>query len=625
MISKIRVLNDHTINKIAAGEVIENPSSVVKELVENSIDAEANEIIVEIQGGGRNLIRITDDGCGMNADDALLCFERHATSKLKNEGDIHSLSTMGFRGEAIPSIASISKFTLMTSPSNDEGGTLVIFDGGKCLCCQETSTLKGTTIEIKSLFFNVPVRKKFLKSPTYDTHEILKTLSLIAMGNPYLSFKFISEGKSLLKTVTPPPSEKNKSFKEQLRSRIENILGEEFSKNTLYIYEKTEGITLEGFIGTPQSTRHNRTGQYLFINKRPVNSPSISFAVKEGFSTALDTGRFPVFVLHLSLAGDLVDVNVHPQKKEVRLRQESLIKDLIIKGIRKTLSYNPKSLEVEDSTDFFKPLPLTSPVFNAAFAKKSFNDIEDVTPWAFKKDQISWPIAREARKPLSIDPPRYATPLLPLNFNSSLNAKVIATIPRYLLIDGSDSSIFIENWKTQGNKNGLILVDQKNAHARIIFEKLSLYKSIPIAQQPLLIPHVLELSPHEALCLLPSISDLNTLGISIKEFGDNTFIIDAIPKLFGETHIKALIADILLFEMQKDKGHENTSVKIELLRKIAQAASRASISAKTSLSIIEGQSILNQLLTCQHPYVCPLGKQILVHITGDDLAKLFQK
>lgn len=649
MPSKIRVLSDHTINKIAAGEVIENPSSVVKELVENSLDAGATDICVEIQGGGRQMIRISDNGCGMNSDDALLCLERHATSKLREVEEIHTLSTMGFRGEAIPSIASISKFNLLTCPAPENNtppvGTMVIIDGGKIISCSPAARSQGTTIEVKSLFFNVPVRKKFLKSPSVDANEILKTVSLMALGYPGVKFQLISDGKNLLMA---PPSQES-AFSEKLMARIEKVLGQDFSLNTTFVEETKDGITLEGVIGEPSYTRHNRTGQYLFINKRAVVSPLVAYAVKEGFGTSIPTGRFPVFVLHLSIAGDLVDVNVHPQKREVRLRQEQLIKELLIKAVRNRISHGHSSFSPEAANHI-------SPVFAAAFQSHDHSQLQEVPEtWVFQPKAL--PVTPSFTVPVASYAETIKTPAIPsytpahsikesapfkdipaskpishsatsLSFSVSreLSPKVFATIPNYIVLDGSLNHSFIEKGCKQPEKGGLVLIDQKNAHSRILFEKLSQGNSHPIAQQTLLIPHTIELTAFESDALRRSLAILEKMGIHIQEFGTTTFLIDAIPQIFGNSNVEVLISDIIhdLRTSQTDQTDEQIILR-DKAKHIALAASRASVSFNKRLSTLEAQSLIDQLILCQQPYLCPSGKPIIAQITLDELAKLFQR
>jgi DNA mismatch repair protein MutL len=599
MPSKIRVLSDHTINKIAAGEVIENPASVVKELVENSLDAGSTDIVIEIQGGGRQMIRISDNGCGMGPDDALLCLERHATSKLREVEDIHTLSTMGFRGEAIPSIASISKFNLLTCPEKASTGTMVIVDGGKMISSHPAARSQGTTIEVKSLFFNVPVRKKFLKSPAIDSNEILKTVSLIALGYPAIKFQLISDGKPLLNA----PASKDPSFAKQLAARIEDVLGRDFGQNTTFIEEQSEGVTIRGVMGRPGYTRHNRSAQYLFINKRAIVSSFIAYAVKEGFGTSIPTGRFPVYILHLDMAGELVDVNVHPQKREVRLRQEQLIKELVIKAVRSGISFN------------HAPEVHQSPVFSRAL-QDDFKDIPET--WVFQAKPSPIPskpvISHFEQKLPSLAPLPQPVPL-PLSQPKEQPLKVLATIPGYIILDGSASHPFINNGCKQ--KGGFVLIDQKNAHARILFERLSQAQSgVSIAQQTLLVPYTLELPSHESETLRKMIPSLNSMGFHIREFGGNTYLIDSIPQMFGESDIELFIND-LVQAGQSDLCNQAKS--------IAQAATRAAVSLQKHLASFEAQSLLDRLLSCSQPYVCPSGKPTLVQISSDELTKLFQR
>lgn len=653
MKSKIRVLKDHTINKIAAGEVIENPASVVKELVENAIDAEAKEICVEIKGGGRQLIRVSDDGCGMSPDDALLCFERHATSKIRDVEDIHTIMTMGFRGEAIPSIASISKFMLITCPQpdnfatlkNNNSGTMVIVDGGKIISCSPAIRTPGTTIEVKSLFFNVPVRRKFLKSPSFDANEILKTLSLIALGYPNVKFLLINDGKSMLSTSL----EDGKPFKDLLNSRVENVLGYDYLQNTIPIFRESNGMSIQGLIGLPNFTRHNRTGQFLFINNRGVFSPLVAYAVKDGYGSSLQSGRHPVYILHLSIEGSLVDVNVHPQKREVRLRQEQQLKDLVIKGIEDALQNNPYQFQQNTQT------PTISPVFARALASPEPISLPKSDDWIFQPKSFRSPIDRPASSPHLPSPmhlppnPHGSSTSIPLpqpsyfsskpapHLSSTLSAqldltipkantppRVIATIPNYILLDtASDNDFFSKApLKSSSASRGLLLIDQKAAHSRIIFEKLIQSQQNNASSQFLLIPLTLELSSFDIEALKESMENLNSMGFHIREFGSNTYLVDAIPQPFADSDLKLLMSDILneLKEIHGEKFLQDDKNK-----KIAAAATRSAVSQHKRLSNDEAQSIINQLCQCQLPYQCPQGKPTFIQLSPEELAKHFQK
>lgn len=580
MSSKIRVLTDHTINKIAAGEVVENPSSVIKELVENSLDAGATDICIEIKGGGRQLIRVTDNGCGMTPDDALLCLERHATSKIREVEDLFVIGTMGFRGEAIPSIAAISKFTLMTCPAgNPSLGTMVIVDGGKIVKYCPVGCPPGTTIEVKSLFFNLPVRKKFQKSPIYDANEVYKTVCLLALGNPTVKFQLVTNEKNLL--IAPAPA----GLEGALGERISGVLGREFFDALMPLEGSKGECVLEGFIGLPTFTRQNRTGQYLFINKRAVYSPFISYTIREGYGTSIGSHRHPVFVLNLSLPGNYVDVNVHPQKKEVRLRQEFLLKDMIIQAVEKAMVKGSVFFESMPAPLFEMPAMPEAPQISLpqieprlSFACPSVKAPEEVKPATLFSSQPTVPIPR-----------------------------VIAAIPSYIIIDPASLE--------QYGKDGLCLVDQRAAHSRVLFEKLSHNnRAQGMPMQSLLIPYTLNPSAYLSSLLSEQVHLLNSFGISIKEFGPNTFLIDALPQAFGNTDVQEFVDEIVqnLHELKDRSAH-----------RIAAAASRAAVSKNKKLSFEEAQGLLNQLMRCQSPYQCPFGKPIMAWINGEKLAKLF--
>ena len=305
MSKKIQVLPNRTINQIAAGEVIENPSSVVKELVENAIDAGATQIQVELSGGGFQLIRIVDNGHGMSQDDAILSFERHATSKISSVEDLETLSTMGFRGEALASIASVAKVTMLTADGT--AGTKVEIVGGNIFHVGPCAMQKGTTIEVRSLFYNVPARKKFQKSAAASTGEISRMITKLSLGYPEIGFTLASQDRELLRTEAG-----------SLEERIRDVLGNTFILGCTPVTAKWDGMRVEGFIGLPKSARSNRSGQYLYVNRRNVLSPTIQGAVQEAYATMLQPKEFPIFVAHIAIEGCEIDVNVHPQKKEIR-------------------------------------------------------------------------------------------------------------------------------------------------------------------------------------------------------------------------------------------------------------------------------------------------------------------
>lgn len=603
MTSKIRILDEHTINKIAAGEVIESPASVVKELVENSLDAGATEICVEVKGGGRQLIRITDNGCGMNKDDVILCLERHATSKIKQVEDIQSIFTMGFRGEAIPSIAAISKLTILTATRDEDNGTLLIVEGGNINQCGKAVRSPGTTIEVKSLFFNVPVRRKFQRSPAHDAAEIFKVLTVLSLGYPNIKFQLIEDQKTKIQTGSP---QDQIEFSALLKERISSVMGSELIAGCCPVDISTHYVNLVGYIGLPAYSRANRTGQYLFINRRAVFSPLISHLVREAYGTTLPQNKHPIFILHLSLPGEFIDVNVHPQKKEVRLRQESGLKEVLLKGIQQALQKG-----AEKCHSLFSPNPETA--YEMPKVRPTFPIFPGGEKQELKKD-YTLPIQERIipQKPainLSLFP---QPPVEKRSF-----PKVLNTIPNYIILD----ALSLESWRAIP-QDGLCLLDQKAAHARVIFENLLQAKPGEISVQALLIPQTLNLSPHEANLLRLHLNTFLAAGIHVHEIGNHSFMVEAIPSVFGNVDIVKLMMDLMenILDVQ-----EKDIIEKEIERRVALSASYAAVNTGKRLQIEEAQGLVNHLFKCQTPFLCPKGKPTLSYIGADELIKKFQK
>ena len=635
MFSKIRILDEHTINKIAAGEVIENSASVVKELIENSLDANATEISIEIKAGGRQLVKIVDNGMGMCRDDAIICLERHATSKIKNIDDINKLVTKGFRGEAISSIASISKFTLITCENasgngkKSSEGTTVIVDGGKIIYTGPSARAPGTTVEVKSLFFNVPARLKFQKTISSDMNAIHKVVIIQALSNPYVCFKFINNQKTCLSTFTW----KELSFLEALKKRINDVLGPEILSTMVSINREYTDIMLTGFIGMPNSTRHNRSGQYLFVNQRHVIMPQISTWISEGFGTRLSAHCFPVFVLHLTIPGDIIDVNVHPQKREIRISNISYLREIIVEAVDSALShgqrvfsqtqkdhagniedhsYNMETYPEENHSDDIKDhlydvndrtdsieVKCTSPSFDykSAYDNKEIEGSEEIEKSDTKildKDQFS----------------DYIT--------INIKPMVIGTIRSYILVDGRTLPASCKD-----KKDGFVVIDQHLAHSRIIFDKMvNIDKDDSMVEsQNLLVPVTLEVTSIESNILMQNMEYINKLGISLRSLGGNTFIVDAMPAVVKAADVTTLIWYILE-ELQLPHGKK--ILEREKEREIALAASRMAISAKERLMIDQAQAIVDGLFKSKDPYNSPSGKPTMFYLSHDDIAQKFK-
>ncbi len=586
---RIRVLSENTINQIAAGEVIESPASVVKELCENSIDAGSKKIVIEIQGGGLHLIRITDDGCGMGKDDALLCLERHATSKIYEAKDLLSVKTMGFRGEALASIASISKLTLSTSEK--EIGTRIEMEGGSIKSVSPYPRNQGTTIEVRHLFFNVPARKKFQKSPSGCSAEITKALTQLSLAYPYISFT-LHQNDTLAFQF-----EKGESplFIDNLKKRVADSLGEGMRSAVIAVDDQEGAFLLRGILGAPENTRHNRTGQYLFINQRAVISPLISFAIKDAYGTRIGSDRHPTYVLHINMPCELLDVNVHPQKKEVRIANEEWIRQSVRKVIQRHLD---KSIQIllEKQAPIFSDFSLDEPAWEEP--KKSL--IERILPYECH-------LREEVQPVKAIELPMEDLAIYP-----------IALWGNYLLMDPKGLNANICSPSDQG----LCFVDIKSAKARVLFEKFLLSKVDPCHKQGLLFPLVVDVALYEAQHLLAMMPLLSAMGFSLSQSGPRSFLIDAIPAFFPENKGVDALLEILCQTISLDT-EDQESLEIKKTRKIAGILCKYIQTHTMINSIQEATLIVKELLRCDSPNYCPQGNKIFAFVSNKYVAGLF--
>ena len=489
----IRVLTEETINKIAAGEVIENPASVVKELIENALDAGSRSIFIEIKGGGFQLIKIADDGSGMSSDDAVLCFERHATSKISGIDDLSSLNSMGFRGEALASIAAISRVDLTTALQKGPA-THVEVEGGKIRSVSPASRQQGTTFEVRSLFYNVPARRKFQKSSTAAAAEVHKLVVSLALAHPEIGFELLSNEQLVLKV----PSAQGETFLEKSSQRIADLFEMSFLAAKLQAQGTERDYILEGILGTPADHRINRTGQYLFVNRRPIFSPQVSRAIKEGYGQRLDEDRYPVFVLFLTVPPSFIDVNVHPQKKEVRFQEGEFIRQFVKRHVHQAFGGSAPLAEPV-SVD---PLPMTT---------------------------ISW------NEPLVF---REGPPETP---DTVSHEQVIGLFEKYLLLDGST---------LEGYQPGIVWIDLQKVQQELIWQSLNQSESTALAPvaQGLLIPLSMELSSFEAQELAHRQTELGRCGFVVQSSGKQSIFIEAVPPFIDETDVVEVVRLILQSE-----------------------------------------------------------------------------
>jgi DNA mismatch repair protein MutL len=556
MSNKIHVLTDRTINQIAAGEVIENPASVVKELVENAIDAGATQVQVELVGGGFHLIRIVDNGFGMSQDNALLSFERHATSKIVDVDDLESLHTMGFRGEALASICSISKMTMLTS--DGESGTKVVSEGGAIISVSPCARQRGTTIEVRNLFYNVPARKKFQKSATVSAGEISRAITKVCLGYPEIGFTLASHDRELIRTEGG-----------DFEGRVCDVLGTGFLSGTTWLALNHKGIKIEGFLGLPKSSRSNRSGQYLYINRRCVVSPLIQEAVGEAYSTMIQPKEFPLFVLHISMPGNTLDVNVHPQKKEVRIKDGGELRSMLIEavGVALNKTYSIPQVEISDLEHSIR--------FPAMSFKEEAAPGEDM----FEEAMLPW----EETVPCGI-----------------------GVFQRYLLVDAATISLL--------NGEGLALVDLVAASSRIHYEAI-MREEKKLEKQNLLFPETVELNPADSEILSQYLEEMDHVGLAMRKFGETTFIVEAIADYYEGQDFLSLISSFLE-ELRMDSSEKTD--------KLALRACRFMKKTQGPYQMPEAIAILYELLKCKTPLFCPSGNSTIVKVEQDELQGWFK-
>ncbi len=567
--SRVRLLSDQTINQIAAGEVIENPASVVKELIENARDAGARSIVVEIIGGGFQLIRIIDDGAGMERDDALMAFERHATSKLSSVSDLDSLATMGFRGEALASIGAIGKVEMITMR---EQGTRIVFEGGKLLKVESAGRKRGTTISVRSLFYNVPARQKFQKSAPASQSAILKMVMREALCNPDIAYRLIAGEKELL-NVSPS----------NFTRRITDVFGDNFVNDTVPIEYEDECMAIHGVVGTPSACRSTRSGQHLIVNQRCISCPAIATAVAEAFSTRIESRSFPIFALHITLPPEWIDVNVHPQKREVRLREQEAILSPLRKAIAQT-----QHLPSPPIPQFSMPPPRA-----------------ESSGWGSFREEKSFPeITPKFEQPLIETATQMAT--------KPQTVRAMGVVSPYLILPAGEIEL------PNSTEGGLTLIDLDRARSRLIFDAvLERLEGRSGAMQNLMFPITLEFSADHASLLADNLEGARALGLDIRPFGETTFVVESIVPTLPEESVSSLV-DTYIDHIER--GQSKSALERETLGKIA--ARHAVLKGKVYTQV-EGERIVAELLSSSSPFQSPFGKPIAVQIDKNGLEKLF--
>ncbi len=576
MSQKIRLLAEVVANRIAAGEVVERPASVVKELVENSLDAGAKKIEISVERGGRSLIRVTDDGCGMGPEDALLALERHATSKIREAGDLMKIQTFGFRGEALPSIASVSRFTLKTREPEAVEGTEVVIDGGKVIRAGKAGGPAGTSIEVRQLFAHVPGRRKFLRTEETEWSHIEQGVRLAALARPEVGWVLRRDGAVFWQDVA----------RGTLEERIAAVFGRGWKETLLEIDTEDAGLRLHGYIGRPGVNRATRAEQILFVNSRPVQSGSLNHALLEGYHNALMRGRYPVTVLFLEMDPCGVDVNVHPAKREVRFRQDGDVRRFVSGAVAEVLRGGSVG-----------PLPMPTLTTNGFSPALTF--------------------APSSSQPATTVPGRAPVPVV-AGGSLGLEVESAPGIPAGWRFLGVVDHLYLVAEK----EGGVVLIDQHAAHERILFEQLlRQVAQEEVHGQRLLYPVTIEFPPVQASFLKERAEELGKVGLGISAMGGNAFLVDALPPrirtLAVEEFVRGVVADL-------EKGGSTAKKDRRLSEEvIAKTVCRHAVKANDRLNDTEAVRLLADLLACELPYTCPHGRPTMILWSKAELEKKF--
>lgn len=603
----INILSEETIDKIAAGEVIERPSSVVKELVENAIDAGAKSVTVEIKEGGISFIRVTDNGSGIEASQIKKAFYRHATSKLTNASDLAYVSTLGFRGEALSSIAAVSQVELITKTADSLTGVRYVIEGAKEVECTEVGVPTGTTIIVRNLFFNTPVRKKFLKSPTTEGTYIYEICERMALSKPDVSFQFIQNGQVKFHT----------SGDGDLKELVYRIYGKEIAKETIPICQVGKNITISGILGKPTITRSNRNYENYFVNGRYIKSQMLSSAVEEGYSAYLMQHKFPFFIINFEVNSELVDVNVHPTKMEVRFSNGNEFYDYIASTVSTvlkmqefipdiTLSEEPKIKEKLEKAP--EPFEMNRSIRND-YSTKIGSVIESVVQNDKNVSMAESNIIKAERAVYVTAPEQmtlFETPFL--SKEAEVNIEIIG-------------QIFDTYWLfSYGEK--LLIMDQHAAHEKVKYERLvEKIKNKSVVSQTLNPPIIVTLKNRERDILETYMEYFEGLGFSIEEFGNQDIAVRTVPiDLYGHSEKDLFIT--LLDELCDDMPKGKQEIIYE---KLASMACKSAVKGNQTMSREEVKALLQEMMTLDNPYNCPHGRPTLISMTKYELEKKFKR
>ncbi|WP_101772917.1 DNA mismatch repair endonuclease MutL [Peptostreptococcus faecalis] len=667
--SKINVLSESTINKIAAGEVIERPSSIIKELVENSIDAGSSTISIEIVNGGKDLIKIIDNGSGIHPDDVNKAFMRHATSKIQRVEDLSYLSSLGFRGEALASIAAVSKLDMITKTNDEMMGTKIIINGGKIVSKEPVACNNGTIISVNELFYNTPARKKFLKSNHSETIAITDLLNKLCLGNSNIKFKYINNGKTVFETIGDG----------SLSNAIRLIYGKDVSDNLIKLDYVSEHFKIDGFMANNNIYRSNRNLQHIYINGRYIKSSNIMNIINDSYKSIIPINKFPVYFINLSIDPSTIDVNIHPNKLEVRFdKEEQILSDLsdYIRGLLlknslvgkykpsftkkddlyqskneykvfDSFSYskNEQEADLKDSKEFVSHDKVKEDNINSY--DSHCHDSSKNTPKEFKELEVVEKI-RINEQINNENKIKKFTAIGELKSNnidnslenhyddSNLTKETINTKSTY--DDKSQMTLFEESARDNSFKNlkyvgivfdtyilfskgdKMIMMDQHAAHERVQFEMyMNKFKSDSVSIQMLIDPIVMQLNPSDMLTVSKKTEEFKKFGFIIEEYGYKDISIRGVPNTFGYPESERFVLELI------DNFNKIDNIYETKYDDIAEIACKSAIKANDKISYEESLELVNQLEKCENPYTCPHGRPIMVSMTKYDIEKMFKR
>ncbi|MBR5637954.1 MAG: DNA mismatch repair endonuclease MutL [Pseudobutyrivibrio sp.] len=618
---KINLLSQETIDKIAAGEVVERPASVAKELIENSIDAGATAISVEIKGGGIEYLRITDNGSGIEKDQIQIAFLRHSTSKISSAVDLDNVRSLGFRGEALSSISAVSKVELITKTKDSLLGASYIIEGAKEISLTDVGAPDGTTFIVRQLFYNTPARKKFLKSESTEGSYVFDVVEHLALSHPEISFKFILNGREKLMT----------SGNGSLSDTIYQIYGRQIASNVLDIDYKDDEVSISGFIGQSVIARGNRAFEHFFVNSRYIKSNSLSKACEEGYYGFLMGHQYPFFVLNIDFTDAAVDVNVHPTKQEVRFENETRICELLTKRINERLRRREDVLESRIDEPVSKPEPIIQQVVqtisssNEEISSNVNQVVPDVVaprvkaPEPFEKNRLE-KIKQSITAQIHNDTP-YEKKFAEKNRGGEKYEQICFLDKEAVKEHKIIGQVFDTYWIVEYDKN-MYIIDQHAAHEKVLFEKtMARLKNNEMTSQMISPPVVISLSPQDILLFENYREAFEKLGYRVESFGGNEIVINGIPGNLLNLDPKVFFLEVLA-ECQSYKASDSFDMIIE---KVASMSCKAAVKGNNRLSIPEIKTLIDELLKLDNPYHCPHGRPTMISFSEYDLGKKFKR